>query len=237
MTTTTKKTTTDSLFGSNKWRPRSIGAAIALALLVTACSSDEEPAATTAPVLVTTTAVTTSVVEEKTPVASIGPSDLLANALQQYSNGYQFRATTTVNDQEASVQTGRWLNGASQITVQFGGGEVEYIITADGQWVRLPGGEWEEIDGALPVSYPLEPLAKPESLGPVSVTGSTARVRATYAASAFGLSGDQVDVLLDFDAGALVGVSFAHSVDGIVTESTTSLGLLAEATPITAPPN
>jgi hypothetical protein len=93
------------------------------------------------------------------------------------------------------------------------------------------------MDGALPVSYPLESMAKPESLGRVAATGRAAQVCATYAASAFGLSGDPVDVVLDSDAGTLVGVSFAHSVDGIVTESATSLGLLAQATPITAPPN
>lgn len=48
------------------------------------------------------------------------------------------------------------------------------------------------MDGALPVSYPLESMAKPESLGRVAATGSAARVCATYAASAFGLSGDPV---------------------------------------------
>lgn len=230
--TMTKKTTTDSSLRSNAWRPRT-GAAIALVLLLAACSSSDEPVATTAGD--SAAATTTSHAAPTTTVAPPDPSKLLATALEQYSNGYQFRATTVVNDQEATVQTGRWLDGASQITVRSGDGEVEYIITPDSQWVRLPGGEWEEIAATPALAYPLESMTTPNSLELIAASDGTASVSAFYAAEAVGLAGDPVEVVLDFDAGALVGVTFTTDLDGNIVESTTSLSPLADTTPITAP--
>jgi hypothetical protein len=231
MTTTTTKTTTDSSLRSSSWRPPT-GAAIALLLLVTACSSTLDSVATTA---VDGSVAPTTVEAPTTTVDPPDPSELLADALQRYSAGYEFRASAAVNDQEATVQAGRWLDGASQITVQSGDGEVEYIITAAGQWVRLPDGEWEEIEAAPSVAYPLEAMTTPDSLELIASTGDTVSVSAFYPAAVVGLSGDPVEVVLDFEKGNLVGVSFTVDADGNIIESTTSLSPLADATPIVAP--
>jgi hypothetical protein len=235
MTMTTRKTTTDPSLASHRLRPRLLGAAIALLVLVTACSSDDSPEAapTTATAGPTTTAAGT-----ESPAATVAPpvpAELLATALATYADGYEFSTTTSVNDQNASTQTGRWLEGASQLTVESGDGVVEFIITDAGQWTRLPGEEWEELEGAASTAYPLEGMNNPESITLVSTAEDRTTVLATYTAADVGLSGDPVDVTLVFADGNLVGFSFTADLDGTIVSSDTSLAPLTDTSPITAP--
>lgn len=228
---TTKKTKTDSSLDSYAWRPLVLGAAIAFTLLLTGCGSGDEMATPTqADPTTTTTSVTTT-----SPTTPPNPSELLATALAQYRSGYEFIATTVVNDQEAVVQAGRWLDDASHITVRSGDGEIEYIVTTDGQWARLPDGEWEPLDGAPLVTFPLEPMVAPQSMEVMTADAGIATIRAVYSAETVGLSGNPVEVVLDFHDGVLVGVSYTVDVAGNVTESITTLSPLTDNTPITAP--
>jgi hypothetical protein len=227
--TMTTRMKTDSSPGSYAWWPRLLGATIALVLVAAACSSDDDAATAT-----TATSSTAQVTTTATP-APPNPSELLTMALEGYRSGYEFVATIAVNDQEAVVQTGRWLDDASQLTVRSGDGEIEYIVTAAGQWTRLPDGEWEEIDGSPSVSFPLEPMAEPQSVELMASDAGIATVLAIYPAEVMGLSGNPVEAILEFHDSILVGISFTTEVAGNVTESTTSLGPLADATPIVAP--
>lgn len=152
-----------------------------------------------------------------------------------YADGYEFTATTTLNDEVATVQTGRWLSGASQTTVKSGDGEVEYLITAEGQWARLPGGDWEELEGTAAAGHPLAALATPDTLEVVESTAEKTVVSVRYPAAALQLAGDPVDATLTFTDGALVEVAFTANVDGNTLESVTVLGPLLDATPITVP--
>jgi hypothetical protein len=174
---------------------------------------------------------------EATTTSSPAPdaNRLLVAALESYRDGYEFVATTAVNDQEAVVQTGRWFADASQLTVGSSEAEVEYIVTASGQWARLPDGEWEQIDGAPDVAFPLGPMATPQSIELIAGHGDTATAAAVYPAAAMGLSGDPIEVVLDFRRGVLVGMSFTTDIEGNAVESTTSLSPLSDTTPITAP--
>jgi len=227
MMMTTTRTKTDSSAGSYTRRPHVLGAAVAFALLLSGCNSHGEvtsPTAETQP----TTDVTTA-------ISQPDPAELLASALDNYRDGYEFVATIAVNDQEAVVQTGRWLDDASQLTVRSGDGEVEYIVNAAGQWARLPDGDWEEIDGAPETTFPLASMATPQSVELMAADGGIATVRALYPADTMGLTGDPVEVVLDFRDGVLVGMSFTADIDGNITESTTSLSSLTNASPITVP--
>lgn len=232
--TTTKTMTIDPSFGPHRWRPRLLGAAIALAVVSSACSSGGEAATTataeTAPNTSTATTASTSIAN-----SSPDPVELLGKAIDEHRAGYEFVATTTVNDQEATVQTGRWLAGSSQIAIKSGAGEVEYIITDEGHWTRLPDGEWERLDDASITTFPLEPMAAPESISLVAADGNSATLRAIYPATALGLSGESVEVLLDFRDEKLVGITFTADIEGNRTESVTSLAPLSDSTPITAP--
>ena len=232
---TTRKTTTDPSLASYRLRPRQLGAVVALLVLVTACSSDEPPEA--APTTATAGPATTAAGTEPpgTTVAPPAPTELLTAALANYADGYEFSTTTTVNDQEVSTQTGRWLDGASYVTVESGDGVVEFIITDAGQWTRLPGEEWEELEGTASTGYPLEGMDNPEAIVLVSTTDDRITLLATYTAGAVGLSGDPVDVTLAFAGESLVGFSFTADLDGTIVSSDTSLAPLIDTSPITAP--
>lgn len=155
--------------------------------------------------------------------------------MEEYANGYEFTATTTLNGQVATVQSGRWLNGASQINVVSGDGEVEYLIIGDGQWARLPGGEWEELEGVPASVHPLAALAAPETMDVVQSTSASTVVSARYPAAVLQLTGDPVDATMTFSDGVLVEVAFTADVDGNTLESVTVLSPLADTTPVTAP--
>jgi len=232
---TTRKTTTDPSLASHRLRPRYLGAAIALLVLVTACSSDEPREA--APATATASPATTAAGTEPpgTTAAPPAPTELLTAALATYAGGYDFSTTTTVNDQEVSTQTGRWLEGASHLTVESGDGVVEFIITDAGQWTRLPGEEWEELEGTPSTGYPLEGMDNPESIALISTADDRTALLATYPAAAVGLSGDPVDVTLVFTGGNLVGFSFTADLDGTIVSSDTSLAPPTDTTPITSP--
>ena len=218
-------------------RPRIVGAAAAL--LLTACSSATEVAATQsdqpeAPVVVTAATATT---EAPPTTVVIDAAVLLSDALASYRNGYAFTATTTVNGQVANVQTGRWLEGSTEMTVSSGDGEVDYVITDQGQWTRLTGGDWEELEGSPPVGFPLDTIGTPDRLQVVDNDGDLVEVLAVYPAAALGFTGDEVAAQLRFVSGTLIEVSFSVETDGVTAESTTTLGPLTDITPVTAPPS
>jgi len=207
-------------------------------LLIAGCSAETDTATTTEPSPAVSSTVATITPEETsttTTTVAVDSESLLSDAMAAYAEGYEFTATTTLNGEVATTQSGRWLNGASQTTVVSGDGEVEYLITAEGQWARLPGGEWEELEGTAASAHPLAALAAPDSLEVVESTAKTTIVLARYPAAALELAGDPVDATLTFTDGALVGVAFDADVDGNKLESATLLGPLLDATPITSP--
>ena len=228
---------TDPSLASPQLRPRIIGAAAALLVILAACSGNSAEQATSTdapPIRVSSTqAVTPSTAPAA--AAAAAPGELLDAALTAYADGYEFSTTTIVNDQAVTAQTGRWLDGASQIVVTSGDAKVEFLITPNGQWTRLPDGEWEAMDTAPETGYPLDGMREPESLEMLTSAGGRTKVMATYPAADVGLSGDPVEVLLDFEDRKLVGFSFTADIDGAVVESTATLRPISDTTPVTAP--
>ena len=219
-----------------RWRP--LGAAIALALTVAACSSSTETPASPSPTAApggSEVATTVTTAPQADVTASIDPAKALSEALAAYDAGYEFSGTATVNDQEASVVSGRWIEGASQLTIRSGSGEVEYLITSDGQWARLPDGEWGALDGPPPTDNPLALLSKPESLEVVDSDANTVRIRGVFTAAALGLSGEPIDVLFTITNGTLTEASYTVDADGAIGTSVTTFSNPTDTTPITVP--
>jgi len=233
-TTMTTKTTTDSSFGSDWWRPRILGVATTLLLLLAACSNTADPTTTTTSAAASAT--TTTAIAGTPTTAVPDPVSLLADALGQYSSGYEFTATISVNDQVTTVQSGRWLNGSSQLMISSGEGEVEYIVTSEGQWSRLPDAEWAEVEGS-PASdvSPLAAMGSPDSVELVGSDGGVTVIEAVYPAAALGIDGDPVVTTLSFESGVLTQVAFEAEISGAVARSVTTLAPLADSSPIIAP--
>jgi hypothetical protein len=232
--------TTDPSIGS-WWGPRIIGASTALLIVVSACSSTsvDVPATTStlSPAVTTTDGGDTNGATATTNASPPGPTTVLAEALSQYASSYLFTGVATVNGAVATVVSGRWLETGSQMTISSGEGEVEYIITPEGEWARLPGGVWEELEGDLPTGNPLAALATPESLSLVETTGSKVVLRAVYPAATLDLEGDLVEVQLVFERGSLTEASYRIEIEGNTAQSVTTFAELVDTSPITNPRN
>jgi hypothetical protein len=163
------------------------------------------------------------------------PAALLATALDQYAGGYEFNATVTVNGEEASTVAGRWVDGASELTVTSGEGEVDYVIAAGGQWARLPDGEWEALEGAPTTASPLLALAGPSSFDRAEPAGDAIVVYAVYPATALGLEGEPVAVRLVFTDGILVEAGYETLIEENAAVTVTTFRPVGDTTPITAP--
>ncbi len=219
------------------WRP--LGAAIVLSLLVAACSSATDEAPTSSTIAPAPPGVTTTTTAAPAPPAAVedapDPATVLFEALAAYADGYEFTGTATVNDQEASVVSGRWIGGASQLLIRSGSGEVEYLITAEGQWARLPDGNWEPLEGTPPTDNPLAVLSAPDSLEIVSSDANTVRLRGVFAAETLGLTGVPIEVQLVVTNGTLVEASYTVDGDGAIGTSVTTFSKPSDTTPITVP--
>ncbi len=240
-TTTTAAMTTDPRsVGARRvrWRFPVLGFATALLVMASVACTSQTPSAGTTTVAAAATVPTSSAgsTAPADPAPAI-PADLLSQALDRYARGYEFTATVTVNGQQASTVEGRWVAGASQVTVSSGDGQVEYLIVGANEWVRLPGGDWEALDGVPAESSPLLALAAPASFGPLETVGEAGHVvNATYAAAVLGLSGEPVVVRLAFADRFLVEASYRAAVDDGEVTTVTSFKPILDVAPITAPP-
>ena len=233
--------TTNSRSTKSWWRP--LGVATILLLALAGCSSSigeissTSTTATTTSNAATATAAEVGPAEPQTPTAPIDGQKLLANALASFASGYDFIGTVTINSEQATVIAGRWFDGSSQVSIRSGSGEVEYITTADGQWARLPGSEWEELDGLPQSENPLAALSSPTSLEVSSSNTNTVRLSASYPAAELGLVGDPIDVILVIEDGLLVRASYDIEIDGNTGGSVTEFAKLGDTTPIVNPIN
>lgn len=205
------------------------------------CSGDDTADTAPAPTGATpTTPATTTTVAANPPTTqapqSADGAALLQSALDRYSAGYEFSATVTVNDEVSTSQEGRWLDGASQLVVRSGDGEVQYITTQDGQWSRIADGPWEELETSGPTDYPLAALAAPNSVVAETIDGDDAVLTVIYAAADLELSGEPVAATIVISDGLLAEVSYTTVVDGAEVESSTEFLPLSNSEPIQAPP-
>lgn len=238
MTKSTAKTDRPS---DERRRPRSLGAVAALLLVAAACSSSDTaqavppaapsqsapqtPATTAQPAAPTTTP----------PTEGLAPEEILTDALATYASGYEFTAVASVNGEVATTIDGRWLAGASELSIASGDGEVDYLITATGQWTRLADGPWQELDGVPPVGNPLTALAQPSSLETAEAVVGNMGLLAVYPGAILGFPEGSVEVMLTLRDALLTQATYHAVIDGVNIETVTTFAPLEDTSPITAP--
>ncbi len=224
-----RTTTTEAFFGFRR-RPRTLGAVVALAITVASCTGGGEDTAAGEPPAGAN--LTTAAAPGDSPASS--PDALLAAALDAYAAGYRFAAVGRVNGEVATEIDGRWSSGSSELSIRAGDGEVVYVITPSGQWVRPAGGGWQELEGDPPLANPLASLAVPASLDEIG-GGDEVSLRAVYPAGALGLEGEDVVVDIVLRDGRLVEAGYRRDASGNTLETLTTFSPDDPSPPITSP--
>jgi hypothetical protein len=233
-------------FGNSRVRLLLGGAALAtFTLLSVSCTSGSSDVAgtsavsdasttTLAPGTAPPTAAATA--PPTTVVATVDPNALLQQGLAGLASGYHFRSSVVVNGTETLVAEGDRVADASRLTLISGGATVGYIITAAGSWAQPEGGEWEALDVSPATADPIFALSAPSAVGVLSDDGTTVRLRVTVPAPALGVGADgTADVEVVLTAGVIKEVDYTTAVQGGVASVATTLGPVADPTPITAP--
>lgn len=223
MKTKIATTTTDRLSRPGQ-RPL-LGAVVAFALLLGACSNGGGA------VVDPTTTAQLPTQTSATPEAR----SILQSSLARYDAGYEFSSQVVVNGSVAIDVDGRHVSGSSQMNITSGDGEVEYLIVGGSQWATTPGGEWEVVSEGEATSPPLQPLKSPTALEVATMSGSEVKLTARYPASVFDLTGDDLQVTLSTEDGLLVSARYETTQGDAAATVETTFGPLTDFTPITTP--
>ncbi|MGI9647813.1 MAG: hypothetical protein ACR2OI_04775 [Acidimicrobiia bacterium] len=219
-----KKTTTTDPLSRPGQRPL-LGAVVAFALLLGACSSGDDAVVDPTPTAQLPTQ-TSSVPEARTTLQS---------ALARYDAGYEFTSQAVVNGSVALEIDGRHVSGSSHMTITSGDGEVGYLIVGGSQWATTPGGEWEVVSEGEAGSPPLQALKSPAAVEMAATSGSEVKLTARYPGSAFQLIGPELEVTLTIEDGLLAKAEYMTEQDGVVGHVETTFRPLSDFTPITVP--
>jgi hypothetical protein len=185
------------------------------------CSTTVEPS-------VTASAPATSL---SPSVAPPTPTELLAAALAPLLAANAFETTITVDGKAVVTSVGRSVSDSTQLTVTTSGKAVDYVRIPPQAWARSAGGTWVLITVDEAPGSPLDALTAPVTL--VQDATDPAKLVATYAADALGLSGDPVTVTIVLGA----ALTFRYEVDagGHPTVSETTIRPATSTDPIIAP--
>ena len=204
-----------------------------MAAALAACSGTGGPAVTET-TIGTSAATTSTVVATTSSIAD--PAVLLADALQRYGDGYTFTSTAGIGGAIAITASGRQQGTSSEILLVSGAGEIEYLLTPDGQWARTPGGAWEELEAQQPPAVPLAQLAAPTRLELTRNAAGTVELSATYDGAVFGLAPTDLVVQLTIRDGYLTEARYTSEEDGVLAEVITRFAPAGDTTLITVPP-
>lgn len=207
-----------------------------MAVALAGCAGTGRSTATTTAIAAVDATSTTVASKTSTTVADVDPTTLLAGALERYEGGYIFTSTATIAGAIAITATGRQQGSSSEILLASGDGEIEYLLTADGQWVRTPGGDWQQLDAEQPPTAPLAQLAAPNGLELVQNAAGEIELSAVYDGAVFGLPPGDLVVLLTFRDGLLTEARYTNEQEGVTAEVITLFAPPADTTPITVPP-
>ncbi len=164
--------------------------------------------------------------------ASAAATAVLDAALAPLKGSSAFSTTITVDGATAVTMTGRTAGPASTATVTTGAKTVDYVTIPPKAWARDAGGTWVLVASNTAPTAPIDALSTPTSVtGTGSGPGTV--LQATYAAAAFGLTGDPIVATVTLGAND-VTFSYSLTASGHTTQATTVLTPVA-ADPITAP--
>lgn len=159
----------------------------------------------------------------------------LATALAATSDGYRFASTASIGDQVAVTVDGNRTADGTQMRVVSQGAAIEYVVTDGRSWV-FDAGVWQELDDDTTVEDPLAQLGAPLAVAVSGVDGDLVRLVATYPAAALGLSGADVDVLVEVVGERVTALEYATALDGVEALVRTELSALPDPVPtVTAP--
>ena len=164
------------------------------------------------------------------------PVERLTIALTALRPGYTFDTTLTVADALAARVVGRQAGDASELTIESGGLTVIYQIVPPSAWLQQADGSWVEAESAVPSGDPLSTLLAPLSVEDGSGPVGDDHLRATYAAAALGLTGDDpVTVLISIASNGLISARYETTIDGRQALSMSAFAPAASPEPILAP--
>ncbi|GMQ98652.1 MAG: hypothetical protein BMS9Abin17_1174 [Acidimicrobiia bacterium] len=207
--TTMMKTTTDSSTPQRRSSSRrAVFAVVAAAtlLVIAGCTSTDETASASA----SDTTVAAEAGDSASTTTSTTPLDpraLLTAALDNYGEGYQFESVAEVGDEEAVSVTGVVIDASAQMEVVSGDGTASYITTPEASWIRVEGGEWQNLDAPGPVEPPLAALASPTSISMIGSSNDGVTIVGTYDGSLF-TSDETVELEILIKDGLLLSASY-----------------------------
>jgi len=208
--TMTTKTTTDSSVPrrrSSSRRAVFAVTAVATLLVVAGCTSTSQSAPETTVAADGSSPSTTSATTSTTP---LDPRALLTAALDNYADGYQFDSVAEVGEEQAVAVTGTVIDTTAEMEVVSGDGTATYITTPETSWVRIEGGEWQELDAQGPAEPPLVALGSPTSVRMVGSSNGEATIIGIYDGSVF-TSDEAVELTLVIKDGLLLSASYETS--------------------------
>jgi len=183
------KTTTDTSTSQRRSSSRrAVFAVVAAAtlLVVAGCTSSSESAPDTTVAGVGDSASTTASTNSTTPSTTpTDPRALLEAALDNYGEGYQFESIAEVGDEVAVSAAGVVIGASAQTEVVSGDATATYITTPEASWVRVEGGEWQNLDTPGPVEPPLAALASPTSVKMIGSSNDGVTIVGIYDSSVF----------------------------------------------------
>ncbi|MCL1594718.1 MAG: hypothetical protein M3132_10240 [Actinomycetia bacterium] len=225
MTTTDQASTRERL---SMWRAVLGVIGVATVLAVSGCTTSGSTDTTDAPSTSLTTATeqsTATTVASTTNTTPIDARSVLDAALERYTEGYQFESLVTIREEEAAAVTGIVIDATAQMDVVSGDGTASYLTTPEGSWVRIEGGDWQEVESDGPFDAPLGALASPTSLTVIGSGADGLAIVGIYDESAF-TTEEPVELKMIFKDGLLINASYTTGEATV----TTSFGALDGAT-------
>lgn len=177
-----------------------------------------------------------STLTTSTSLVEVDGSVSLEAALGAMQQGYAFESIVGLDGEVVTTVSGIAGREGIQAIVATGGAEVEYLLTADGRWIREPGEDWLAMAEEAPVADPLTPLAAYQSVEVVDHEGDRLLLRVSYRPATLGLEGEemvQVEILLV--DGVVSRVSYSSGAGESVAEVVTSFTEVGLSPPVTPP--
>ncbi len=160
----------------------------------------------------------------------------LAAAFGGLAAGYTFDTTIAVGGKVATHAHGRSVDGSSDFVVESGGASITYRTIPPRSWVKQPGKAWVAVDSGVPDGDPLDALAAPTSIEVLADGPDGLRLRASYPASALGLTTtESVSVTLTVGPDGSLGATYTVPTSAGPATSETSLRTEPGQEPIVAP--
>jgi hypothetical protein len=226
------------------------GVALVACLVTVAACSGSTPAADTSSITVATTvgptvstpntgsAAASSALPTTAPTSTVTvpATSRLQTAVAARADKYHFRSVVTVNGVVTLTAEGDRIGSSSRLDLVSKGATVSYIITPAGSWAQPEGGDWSKVDASATTADPLAALRRPSKVVSVSQHGDVDQLKVTVPATALGVgTSGTADVVVTITKGALVRVDYTSATAAGSATVTNQLGVVADATPITAP--